>query len=300
MITNLVSTITQSLSPDVSGRIAASLGSDRAAVEKGIGASVPGILAGLANSASRPTGGQRLGSVVSQIHGMPPQEIVKHLLDADHRKLAEPGWLMLSSLAGGGFIQALGSSIAQFSGLGQPAAKDLLGLLAPVVLEFLRREQIAKGLDSKGLAGLLASQRDNIRRALPAEMTQYLGGGCQARSGSAPQAGVSGGAPSVRDLGALAAPGAFACRLGALSFAGGRTEARFLLRQKQHNDSRQDQLGKSRHPVALRGAKGRKQHRDAIRRRRAAPVPSQHRGSGWAAPTWHPDAFERAEKEQNP
>ena len=100
MITNLVSTITQSLLPAATGQIAASLGSDEAAAERGIGAGVPGILAGLANAASTPGGAQKLGPVVSQIQAMPPEEIVRHLLDADHRKLAEPGWAMLSSLAG--------------------------------------------------------------------------------------------------------------------------------------------------------------------------------------------------------
>ena len=177
MITNLVSTITQSLPPDALAKIAASLGTDRTAAERGISAGVPGILAGLAHSASTPGGAQRLGSVVSQIHGMPPQEIVKHLLDAGHRKLAKPGWSMLSSLAGSAFLQTLSSSIARFSQLGLAAAKDLLGLLAPVVLEFLRREQIAKGLDSKGIASLLASQRGNIRRAMPGEMARHLQGG---------------------------------------------------------------------------------------------------------------------------
>lgn len=177
MITNLVSTITQSLPPDAHTKIAASLGTDRTAAEKGISAGVPGILAGLAHSTSTPGGAQRLGSVVSQIHAMPPQEIVKHLLDAGHRKLAKPGWSMLSSLAGSAFLQTLSSSIARFSHLALAAAKDLLGLLAPVVLEFLRREQIAKGLDSKGIASLLASQRGNIRRAMPGEMARHLQGG---------------------------------------------------------------------------------------------------------------------------
>jgi hypothetical protein len=177
MITNPVSTITQSLPPDALAKIADSLGTDRTAAEMGISAAVPGILAGLAHSASTPGGAHRLGSVVSQIHGMPRHEIVKHLLDADHRKLAKPGWSMLSTLAGSAFLQTLSASIARTSHLGQAAANDLLGLLAPVVLEFLRREQIAKGLDSKGIASLLASQRGNIRRAMPGEMAQHFQGG---------------------------------------------------------------------------------------------------------------------------
>jgi hypothetical protein len=52
-----------------------------------------------------------------------------------------------------------------------------------VVLEFLRREQIAKGLDSKGIANLLASQRGNIRRAMHGEMAQ------QFQAGDGPGAG---------------------------------------------------------------------------------------------------------------
>ncbi len=46
MITNLAATITLSLSPETIGKIAASLGSDGPAAEKGISAAVPGILAG--------------------------------------------------------------------------------------------------------------------------------------------------------------------------------------------------------------------------------------------------------------
>ena len=99
---------------------------------------------------------------------------------------------MLSSLAGSAFLQTLSSSIARFSHLALAAAKDLLGLLAPVVLEFLRREQIAKGLDSKGIASLLASQRGNIRRAMPGEMAQHLQGG------DGPAAGEPRGAEASR------------------------------------------------------------------------------------------------------
>lgn len=174
MITNLATTITQSLSPEAIGKIAASLGSDATAAKMGVSAAVPGILAGLANSASTPGGARRLGAVVSKIHGMPTGEIIMHLLGANHQKLAGPGGTMLSTLAGGAFFQTLSSSIAEFSGLGQIAAKRLLGLLTPVVLEFVRREQIAKGLDTEGIAGLLASQHGSIRRALPKEIAARI------------------------------------------------------------------------------------------------------------------------------
>ena len=235
MTTNLVSTITQSLPQEALAKIADSLGTDRAAAEMGVSAAVPGILAGLAHSASTPGGAHRLGSVVSQIHGMPRHEIVKHLLDADHRKLAKPGWSMLSSLAGSAFLQTLSSSIARSSHLGQAAANDLLGLLAPVVLEFLRREQIAKGLDSKGIASLLASQRGNIRRAMPGEMAQHFQGG------DIPEAGEPRAAETFRRPAAHVAPRRPAgmqalCLLSAILLAG---VAIYLLPMREETNAAQ-------------------------------------------------------------
>ena len=256
MITNLVSTITQSLPPHALAKIAASLGTDTTAAERGISAGVPGILAGLAHATSTPGGAQKLGSVVLQIHGMPPHEIVKHLLDADHRKLAGPGWSMLSSLAGSAFLQTLSSSIARFSHLALGAAKDLLGLLAPVVLEFLRREQIARGLDSKGIASLLASQRGNIRRAMPGEMAQHFQASDIPPEGEPPAAETfrRPEAPAARrrpaDPGALAAFGDLACGRGNLSFADARREGRRAVYGPKHDRSRQDEPGPPRHAVA--------------------------------------------------
>ena len=71
-------------------------------------------------------------------------------------------------------FRILGTVIAQFAGIGQGSAKSLIGLLAPLVLGFLRREQVSGGLDSKGLASLLVSQRDSIERAMPAPVARRL------------------------------------------------------------------------------------------------------------------------------
>ncbi len=174
MSTNLVSAIMQALSSEAIGKIASSLGMDQTAAQKGISAAIPGILAGLAKAASNPAGAQRLGSVVSQIQDTPGQDMVKNLLEADHTKLAESGWSMISSLMGGNTLQTLSSAIAQFAGLRQGAAKTLLGMLAPLVLGFLRREQLTQALDSRGLASMLAAQRDNIRRAMPSGIAPSL------------------------------------------------------------------------------------------------------------------------------
>ncbi|MGO8953714.1 MAG: DUF937 domain-containing protein [Rhodomicrobium sp.] len=174
MSTNLVSTIMQSLSSEAIGRIASSLALDQTAAQRGVSAGIPGILAALANAASSPDGAQRIGSAVSQIEDMPGSDIVSNLLDSNHRNLADSGWSTISSLLGGGTLEALSTVIAQFAGFGQASAKRLLGLLTPLVLGFLRREQVSSGLDSRGLASLLSSQRETIERAIPAGVARRL------------------------------------------------------------------------------------------------------------------------------
>ncbi len=174
MSTNLVSTIMQSLSSEVIGKIASSLGLDNTAVQKAISAGIPGILAGLSTAASTSDGANRLGSAVSQIEDMPGRDIVRNMMESNTRNLAESGWSTISTLLGGGTLETLSSVIAQFAGFGQGSAKRMIGLLAPMVLGFLRREQVSAGLDNRGLASLLASQRDNIERAMPAGVAQRL------------------------------------------------------------------------------------------------------------------------------
>jgi hypothetical protein len=174
MSTNLVSTIMQSLTSDAAGKIATSLGLEPSAAQRGIAAAIPGMLAGLANTSSSPEGAQRLAMAVSHMEDMPGADIVRGVVESNHRSLADTGWSTISSLVGGGSLDSLSSIIAQFAGFGQGSAKRLLGLLAPVVLGFLRREQVAGGLDSRGLASLLSSQRDNIERAIPPGVARRL------------------------------------------------------------------------------------------------------------------------------
>ncbi len=174
MSTNLVSTIMQSLSSEAIGKIASALGLDTAAAQKGISAGIPGILAGLANAASTSDGAQRLQNAVARVEDRPGHDILGGLLSGNTQTLAESGLNIISSLLGGNSLSTLTSVIAQFAGLGQGSAKKLLGFLAPLVLGFLKREQVSQGLDSRGLVSLLADQRGNIERAMPAGVARNL------------------------------------------------------------------------------------------------------------------------------
>ena len=52
----------------------------------------------------------------------------------------------------------------------------MLGLLAPAVMGTIAKQQGAQSLSASGIAGLLASQKDNIAAALPSGFGNLLGG----------------------------------------------------------------------------------------------------------------------------
>jgi LysM repeat protein len=88
----------------------------------------------------------------------------------DSRTSMDRGSGMLQSIVGGGGFSDLVGRIGGSSGLSRSAVTSLLGLLAPLVLGLLKKEKIARNLDAIGIASLLASQRNNIRAAMPDNM----------------------------------------------------------------------------------------------------------------------------------
>ncbi|MBJ7533858.1 DUF937 domain-containing protein [Rhodomicrobium vannielii ATCC 17100] len=172
MATNLLSTITQSFTPDVVGKLASTLGLEQQAAQKGISAGVPGILTGLANMAQGSDGPKRIGYALSQSENIVGRDAVSSgdiigSLLGSNRDILQTGWSLISSLIGGGTLDTLASRLAQYAGLGQGSAKKLIGFLAPVVLAYLKRHQSAAGLDNQGLASMLVSQKSEFERAIP-------------------------------------------------------------------------------------------------------------------------------------
>jgi hypothetical protein len=175
MAINLVTLVMQFLTPDMIGRIAAALGLDRGNVSTAIGAAVPGLLAGLSSTAVQPGGAQKLADAVKKQTGV-LDSLANALGSGGQTSLVETGSQMLSSLLGGRDKDALAGTVAKFAGLGQGGGTSLLGMLAPVVLGTIAKQQGARPLDASSIASLLAGQKDNIAAALPAGFGSLLGG----------------------------------------------------------------------------------------------------------------------------
>jgi hypothetical protein len=172
MATNLVSLIMEFLTPDMIGRIASGLGLDSNKVQSAVSAGVPGLLAGLSGVAAEPGGPQKLVAAARQETAAPGQ--LTDMLGDGGQSIMARGSQLLGSLLGSRDQNMLTEAVGRFAGLGQGSSGSLLGMLAPIVMGALARQP--GSLNPNGMAGLLASQKNNIAAALPSGFSNLLGG----------------------------------------------------------------------------------------------------------------------------
>ena len=87
---------------------------------------------------------------------------------------AEQGSSLLSSLLGAGALNVLAPTIGKFLGIGEGPVRTMMGLLTPVILGVLGREQRVAGLDANGLSRMLTEQKDDITDAMPSGLSSLL------------------------------------------------------------------------------------------------------------------------------
>jgi hypothetical protein len=175
MATNLVSQISQYLTPELVSRVAGSLGLDKTATQKATVAAVPAILTALISLVSKSQGAAKLNDAVATQEPGVLSTLTSLIGQSGQKALIDNGASTLSSLLGGKTVSGLSNALTQYAGIGQNGASSLLGLLGPVVLGFLGNEQRSSGLDASGLAKLLTSQKDAVSAALPSGISRYLG-----------------------------------------------------------------------------------------------------------------------------
>jgi len=172
MTENLVSAVSRFLTPEMIGRIASVAGLDRSTTQSAVGACVPAILSGLSDAAAKPGGARQIvDAIAEQPAGMLSN--LSQMLGSTSMP-AEKGTGLLSTLLGGGVLNTLVSTLSRFVGIGEGSTRTLMGLLAPVILGVLGREQRAAGLESGGLARMLIGQKDQIAAAMPVGLSDLL------------------------------------------------------------------------------------------------------------------------------
>lgn len=188
MAINLSAIASQLLTPDVIAQIASFLGIDKSAAQKAAGATIPTILASLADLVGTPAGTSQLSKLLSQQQGGSPVDLLRN---SGAQGLAQTGASMLSGLLGGRTMDAMAQTIGRFAGVGDSGGKSLLSVVGPLVLGTLGQQQRDAGLDANGLASLLRSQKDQIMAAIPPGLADQLGAaGLIDKAGAGVRSGV--------------------------------------------------------------------------------------------------------------
>lgn len=177
MSINLVDLVMKQVGGNLPGILGSLLGESADRTQGAVAGAVPAILGGLMGAASKGGGiADQIGSMISQQDDGMLDNLAGAFGSGNHQQIADQGSSMLTSLLGDGMVGTLVGAIGKFSGLGGGSTKSLLGMLAPIVMSVLGRQQREQGLDAGGMLGLLMDQKDNIQGAMPKGMASALGG----------------------------------------------------------------------------------------------------------------------------
>ncbi len=174
MAINLVSLVSQFLTPQLVGGLARALGINEAVAQKLVAAAVPAILASLGTAAAAPGGAQKVSDAVSNSDPDILTKLSGAITGGNTRFLNEGGTL-LSGLLGGGGLSSLTGALSQFSGAPQPATQALLGTVTHAAVGTIGQQDPSNWSDPSAILSMLNSQKSAISAALPPELSRVLG-----------------------------------------------------------------------------------------------------------------------------
>ncbi|MGB7974106.1 MAG: DUF937 domain-containing protein [Roseiarcus sp.] len=174
MAINLVSLVSQFLTPQLVGGLARALGINEAVAQKLVAAAVPAIVASLGTAAAAPGGAQKVSDAVSNSD----PDILSKLsgaISGGNTRFMNEGGTLLSGLLGGGGLSSLTGALSQFSGAPQPATQALLGTVTHATVGTIGQQDPSNWSDPSAILSMLNSQKSAISAALPPELSRALG-----------------------------------------------------------------------------------------------------------------------------
>lgn len=162
-MSSLFDTLTQQLGGDAVQQISRQVGADPATTQKALPAALGSLMGALAGNSARGEGAQALTNALARDHD---GSILDNLSGYLSNPQAGPGEGILRH-ALGRKQAAVEVGLSQNTGLDAGSARQLLTVLAPIVMGALGRTQRQKGLDAGAVASLLQGERQEIARKAP-------------------------------------------------------------------------------------------------------------------------------------
>ena len=174
MAINLISLVTQYLTPRMVGALARTVGIDEVTAQKLVTAAVPAILGALGTTVAAPGGAQRVSDAVSNAD---PDVLTKlnTALHGGNAQILTEGGALLSGLLGGSGLSSLAGALGQFADAPQGATQSAVGALSQLVMGTLGQQDPSNWSDAKSITSLFADQKSAISAAIPAELSKALG-----------------------------------------------------------------------------------------------------------------------------
>ena len=174
MAIDLVSLVSQFLTPQLVGSLARAVGINEAIAQRLAAAAIPTILASLATTAAAPGGAQRLVDAVSNSDPDLLSKLTGAIGGGNAGALSE-GANLLGGLLGGSGLSSVVGALSQFAGAPQAATQSVVGAVTQSVVGTIGQQDPSNWSDPSSFASLLASQKSAISAALPPELSKALG-----------------------------------------------------------------------------------------------------------------------------
>ena len=174
MAINLVSLVSQFLTPQLIGNLARAAGINEAIAQRVAAAAIPTILGALGTAAAAPGGAQKVADAVSNSDPDLLTKLTGAIQGGNVGALSE-GASALSALIGGSGMSSIAATLSQFAGAPAAAVQPLIGAVTGATLGTIGQQDPSNWSDASSIAGLLGSQKDAIAAALPPEIAKALG-----------------------------------------------------------------------------------------------------------------------------
>ena len=174
MAINLVSLVSQFLTPQLISSLAQSVGVNEAVAQKVVAAAIPAILGSVGTAAAAPGGAQKVSDAISNSDPDILTQVSRAALGGNARFLNE-GANLLNGLLGGGGLSSLVGALSQYSGATHPATQTLLGAVTHAAVGTIGQQDPSNWSDPSAILSLLNSQKSAISAALPPDVSRALG-----------------------------------------------------------------------------------------------------------------------------
>ncbi|MEO9144625.1 MAG: DUF937 domain-containing protein [Ginsengibacter sp.] len=167
---NLMETVKNYFTSDITNQASSLLGEDSSGISKALSAIIPTGLAGILSKATSGTEGANdiLNMAKNAINSVTGNA---NLTSSDN---TNQGSGILSNLFGNNQSGIIGA-ISKFAGIKESSSSSLMSMGLPAIMGILGKHAEESNLTASGLSGFLSSQKDHILNAMPAGLSSLTG-----------------------------------------------------------------------------------------------------------------------------